>query len=94
MKTKIKAGWEFIFLGANIDAVETASRFGIDKDHTADFHADEIGIGTQFEAVDAAIRSSVPQENSKGAGRKPSTPITEAARLITQISRKQIKLSG
>lgn len=69
-KQKSKAGWEFIFLGANIDAVETASRFGIDKDHTADFHADEIGIGTQFEAVDAAIRSVRSSGKLKGSWKK------------------------
>ena len=31
-RQKIKYGWEFLFLGANIDAVETAGLFGIDED--------------------------------------------------------------
>lgn len=36
-------GWEFIFLGANIDAIATAERFGIDKDRATNYHADSEG---------------------------------------------------
>ena len=43
---KEKYGWEFVFLGANIDAVETAGRFGIAPDRAADYLAD--GAGTQL----------------------------------------------
>ena len=39
-----EAGWEFLFLGANIDAVETAKSFGIEEDHSVNFLADETGI--------------------------------------------------
>lgn len=45
-RQKEKYGWEFIFLGANIDAVETASRFGITPDRAQNYHAD--GEGTQL----------------------------------------------
>ena len=38
------AGWEFIFLGANIDAVETARTFGIEEDHAVNYIADEEGV--------------------------------------------------
>jgi uncharacterized protein YegL len=43
---KTKYGWEFIFLGANIDAVHTAEGFGIGADRAADYVAD--GPGTQL----------------------------------------------
>ena len=36
-------GWEFVFLGANIDAVETAGRFGIDPDRAVDYVPDSAG---------------------------------------------------
>ncbi|WP_303869819.1 vWA domain-containing protein [Acetobacterium wieringae] len=43
---KTEYQWEFIFLGANIDAIETAARFGISADRAANYHAD--GQGTQL----------------------------------------------
>lgn len=52
---KSQYNWEFIFLGANIDAVETAERFGIDKDRAANYHADSIGTMLNFEAVTCAV---------------------------------------
>ena len=48
-------GWEFIFLGANIDAISVANRFGIDKNHAANYHADEIGTALNFEVLSDAI---------------------------------------
>ena len=42
-RQKARYGWEFLFLGANIDAVETAARFGIDASHAANYHSDEAG---------------------------------------------------
>lgn len=45
-RQKEKYGWEFILLGANIDAVEVAGRFGIRADRAADYCAD--GEGTQL----------------------------------------------
>ena len=50
-------GWEFLFIAANIDAVETASVFGIDSDRAENYHADKKGTGVLFEAVGAAIGS-------------------------------------
>lgn len=38
-------GWEFVFLGANIDAVETAGRFGISADRAVDYVPDSQGTG-------------------------------------------------
>ena len=52
---KEKYGWEFLFLGANIDAAREAARFGIDADRTANYHADHKGTGVIYEAVSEAI---------------------------------------
>ena len=43
---KEKYGWEFIFLGANIDAIATAERYGIGKERAANYNAD--GVGTML----------------------------------------------
>ncbi len=51
-------GWEFLFLGANIDAVETAKRYGIDEDRSVDFVCDEKGVGNNFECLDRAVKSA------------------------------------
>lgn len=45
-----KYGWEFIFLGANIDAIETARNLGIDESRAANFVNDELGINIMYEA--------------------------------------------
>ena len=50
-------GWEFIFLGANIDSAKEAARFGIDADHAADYHADRKGTAVVYEAVNDAVCS-------------------------------------
>jgi uncharacterized protein YegL len=52
---KGKFGWEFIFLGANIDAVETASRFGIAKDRAQNYHADSEGVKLNFHVMSDAV---------------------------------------
>ena len=43
-RQKEKADWEFIFLGANIDAVQTAKHFGIDEDHAVNYIPDPAGV--------------------------------------------------
>ena len=50
-----KYGWEFLFLGANIDAAREAARFGIDSDHSANYHADRKGTAVIYEAMSEAI---------------------------------------
>lgn len=47
-------GWEFIYLGANIDAVETAQQMGIRADRAQDFHADDAGIRLSMKVVSEA----------------------------------------
>lgn len=52
-----KYGWEFLFLGANIDAVETAGSIGITSARTANFMHDDRGVELCFEAVSDAVSS-------------------------------------
>ena len=52
---KEKYGWEFLFLAANIDAVQTAARFGISRDRAVNYHADSQGTGLVYETVSAAV---------------------------------------
>ena len=47
--------WEFLFLGANIDAEQTAASFGIDADHAADYHCDAAGTALNFDVLSDAI---------------------------------------
>ena len=47
--------WEFLFLGANMDAAETASRIGIDRHHAATFHNDSCGQSLNYEAMSDAV---------------------------------------
>lgn len=48
-------GWEFVFLGANIDAVETAGRFGISPDRAADYVPDGAGTALNFQVINEAV---------------------------------------
>ena len=50
-------GWEFLFLGANIDAVQTASSFGIDKKRAVNYHSDKAGTALNFACMGKALSS-------------------------------------
>lgn len=52
---KTKYGWEFIFLGANIDAVKTAGSFGIAPDRTADYVADGEGTKLSYKVMASTV---------------------------------------
>ena len=54
-RQKEKYGWEFLFLGANIDAVETARHFGISEDRAVNYHSDSEGTQLNYEVVSEAI---------------------------------------
>ena len=56
-RQKAKYGWEFLFLGANIDAVETASQFGIGADRAVNYQCDSEGTALNYEVVSEAISS-------------------------------------
>ena len=62
-RQKEKYGWEFLFLGANIDAVETAGHLGIAPDRAVNYHCDSEGTRLNYEVVGqavAAVRCSAP----------------------------------
>ena len=48
-------GWEFLFLGANIDAIQTAERFGIREDRAVNFHCDPLGTALNYQAIGDAV---------------------------------------
>ena len=52
-----KYGWEFLFLAANIDAVETAARIGVSPDRAVNYMSDTIGTQVMYEAVCNAVSS-------------------------------------
>ena len=54
-RQKSKFGWEFLFIGANIDAVETAKRYGIDQDRAVNYHADAQGTDIVYATVSQAV---------------------------------------
>lgn len=60
-------GWEFIFLGANMDAVTTAVDLGIARNRAQSFHADKAGVSMNFRAlgettVDFRHKASVKED--------------------------------
>ena len=58
-----KLGWEFLFLGANIDAVETAKHFGIDRERAVTYVSDSAGTALNYEVMSEAVscvRASKP----------------------------------
>ena len=54
-RQKDKYGWEFLFIGANIDAVETAKRYGIDRNRAVNYNADAQGTSVLYETVSKAV---------------------------------------
>ncbi|AOV06464.1 vWA domain-containing protein [Sporosarcina ureilytica] len=56
-RKKADHGWEFIFLGANIDAIATAEKFGIHEDFAVNYHADSEGVQVSYNAINEAVAS-------------------------------------
>ena len=54
-RQKEKYHWEFIFLGANIDAIEVAGNMGISRDRAANYNCDSEGTALNFECLEAAV---------------------------------------
>ena len=54
-RQKERYGWEFIFLGANIDAAAEAKRFGIDESRAANYHCDEEGTALNYEVLSDVV---------------------------------------
>jgi uncharacterized protein YegL len=54
-RQKTQYGWEFIFLGANIDALATAQRFGIDASRAANYHSDTMGTHLNYSTLNKTV---------------------------------------
>ena len=54
-RQKNQYGWEFLFIGANIDAVETAARYGISEDRAVNYVPDAKGTHILYESVSEAV---------------------------------------
>ena len=67
-------GWEFIFLGANIDAVETAGRFGIDPDRAVDYVLDAEGTELNFQVMSETVAAF------RACGAVPEAPLNRIRR--------------
>lgn len=48
-------GWEFIFMGANIDAAREAARFGIRKDRATQYISDKDGVNLNFQVISSLV---------------------------------------
>lgn len=69
-RQKEKYGWEFLFLGANIDAIETAGRFGISPDRAANYNSDHEGTALNYEVLSDAVCAMRVADAPIGAGWK------------------------
>lgn len=68
-RQKEKYGWEFLFIGANIDAVETAARYGISEDRAVNYNADSQGTQVLYDTVAQVVcnvRASAPLSSDWG----------------------------
>lgn len=54
-KMKKKEHWEFIFLGANIDAVEVAGRFGVAANRAVRYECDSAGTALNFNVMSKLV---------------------------------------
>lgn len=54
-RQKDKYGWEFLFLGANMDAIEAAGYIGIRADRAVTYQCDEAGTALNYEVMEEAI---------------------------------------
>ena len=56
-RQKSKYGWEFLFLGANMDAAQEAARFGISADRAVNYKCDQAGTVLNYEVISEAVGS-------------------------------------
>lgn len=79
-KEKDKYGWEFLFLGANIDSIEVAGRFGIGADRAIDYVCDEEGTALNYQVLSetvSAVRRSRSRKETAMAMSACCAPIRE-----------------
>ena len=54
-RQKARYGWEFLFLAANIDAVETARHYGIAPERAVQYHNDSLGTQASYQSMSDAV---------------------------------------
>lgn len=70
-RQKEKYGWEFIFLGANMDAISVAGRFGIGADRAVRYECDSVGTELNYKVLGEAVarvRACAPASMSEAIG--------------------------
>ena len=70
-RQKEKFGWEFLFLGANIDAIEVAGRFGIDKSRAVNYECDSVGTELNYATIShvvSKVRACAPSQMDEALG--------------------------
>ena len=67
-KKKSKNGWEFIFLGANIDAIEVAGRFGVEASRAVNYKCDSEGTKLNFDVLSRVVGCARACESSAAMG--------------------------
>lgn len=74
--SRLKEGdkWEFMFIGANIDAVETAGHFGIDADHAANYKSDKAGTAVLYDAMAEAVMCCMAEPPDLAKSQECSKP--------------------
>jgi len=87
---KEKHGWNFLFIGANIDAIETAGKFGISSDYAMQYSHNSRGIEMKYEAMDRAVsyvRKSMPISTDwkEDTGRVKSSLKTNLENILLTI---------
>ena len=79
-RQKDKYGWEFLFLGANIDAISVAARFGINADRAINYECDQVGTSLNYQVMSetiTAVRRAKNKEDLDQAVCKCTAPIRE-----------------
>lgn len=77
-RQKEKYGWEFLFLGANIDAISVAARFGINADRAINYECDQVGTSLNYQVMSetiTALRRAKNKEDLDQAVCKCTAPI-------------------
>ncbi len=72
IEAKKECGWEFLFLGANIDAVGEAEKLGISRNRAVTYENDRRGVALNYEVVGSALRKAVSCSSSC-----PTAPLFE-----------------
>ena len=79
---KEKYGWEFVFLGANIDAVETAGQLGISRDRAVDYVPDGAGTALNFQMMSETVAAF------RETGAVPGAPLEAIRKDMTARGRR------